>query len=282
MVLQIPNDGEFADVALVVGSLVTKALVDSNRLLLVGARCRDLLHRELGHRTANRRTDDIDLGIAVESLSDYRKIVETFEPSGTTGARVKIDGQIVDIMPFGPIEQPSGTVTLGSRYGSFSVEGFRSVWKEAQTVQLDQTVEVRVPRAAGYAVLKAHAYAERAARFETKDAEDLATVLTWYRTSLAVEQELFGSDFGNAVLEETDFDVTPASAYILGVDMLQSLPPSGQAALRRSWNQCRDDLLIERYSRQSRSVDAAGSVRSLRRAMESAAPGIRSSQAWPI
>lgn len=282
MGLLISNEDEFADVALVVGSLTTKGLIKPDQLLLVGARCRDLLHRELGHKTPIRRTDDIDLGIAVESLSDYNKIVESFESTGTTGARFRVEGLVVDIMPFGPIEQPSGTVTLGSPYGSFSVEGFHSVWETSETVQLGPTVQVRVPRAAGYAVLKAHAYADRAARYETKDAEDIATVLTWYRESEAVQNELFGSKFGNAVLEQTDFDVPAASAYVLGADMLQALPISDQAALRRTWSQCRDDVLIRNYSRRSPSMDAAPSVRSLRNALESEAPGFRESQRWPV
>jgi len=280
--LRISDADEFADVAVVVGDLVARSLVDPDRLLLVGARCRDLLHRELGHTTAIRRTDDIDFGIAVESLSDYRKIVETLESTGTTAARFNVNGLAVDIMPFGRIEDPRGTVTLGSRYGSFSVEGFRSVWENAQAIELDDTATIRVPQVAGYAVLKAHAYAERAARFEIKDAEDLATVLTWYRESQAIEDALFDSEFGYDVLQQTDFDVPAASAYILGIDMLQSLPTTDQGALRGAWNRCRDDLLIQRYSLHSTNLDAANSISSLRRAFESQNPVRRPSKEWPL
>lgn len=202
MASRILNPTEFADVVVLVHDLVARTRVDPDHLLLIGARCRDALHRALGHGTAVRGTDDIDLGIAVESLSDYRKVVETLEPTGTTGARFKVHGLNVDIMPFGPIEDPRGTVTLGSRFGEFSVEGFTSVWTNAQTVQLGDFASIRVPRVAGYAVLKAHAYAERAARFETKDAEDFATILTWYRSSDVIVDEVYNTDFGINVLQE--------------------------------------------------------------------------------
>jgi predicted nucleotidyltransferase len=280
--LRMPDTDEFADVAYVVGELVALELVDPERLLLVGARCRDLLHRQLGNGNPTRRTDDIDIGIAVESLDQYNDIIRTLKPSGRTGARFEIGGLPVDIMPFGSIEDPRGTVTLDSRHPSFSVAGFTSVWASAQTFDLGSGAAIRVPRVAGYAVLKAHAFADRSARYETKDAEDLAIVLTWYRKSNTVGKFVYDSELGNEVLELTDFDPDAASAYLLGIDMLQSLSGLDQDALRSAWRSCQDDLLLRRYQLHSPNLDAALSVSSLRKALESPTCPGESTYEWPL
>lgn len=55
------------DVAAAVHELVTATGIDSREILLVGARCRDVIHAALGRTTPTRSTTDLDLGIAIAS-----------------------------------------------------------------------------------------------------------------------------------------------------------------------------------------------------------------------
>ena len=282
MSLLLPDSNEFADVRAVVAELVAQTHIDPDNLLLIGARCRDLLHRQLGHTTAVRGTDDVDIAVAVDSLADYRAIVGTLKSTGSTEARFMVGDFAVDIMPFGAIENPKGSVSLNTRHDSLSVDAFHSIWKSAPPLALGGTVAIRVPSVAGYAVLKAHAFAERSKRFEYKDAEDIATALAWYAVSEVIIDEVYSSELGLAVLETTDFDLQAATAYLLGVHMHGQLSASEQENLRRAWLESSDDLLTVSYGRHSGTVDARNSVDALRRAIVSKKPPYSTPQCWPL
>lgn len=262
--------------------LVAAANVDPDNLMLVGARCRDLLHLELGGDTPLRGTDDIDVGVSVASLEDYRRITQSFRHTGATAARFNVGEFVVDIMPFGAIEEPSGTVSVGSSRGSFSVEAFQSIWTVAERVPVDTVGSIRVPRASGYAVLKAHALADRSQRYEYKDADDLVAVLAWYRESSVIHDEVYGTTWGVESLERADFDLPAATAQLLGIHMLQALPAADQETLRIAWRRCPDQRLIDRYALLAPSLDARASVESLRSALESDVPRAAHTRSWPL
>lgn len=135
MGLLLHDPAQFSDVSEVVHELVKQTGVDSSRLLLVGARCRDLLHHQFGYQDSLRRTDDIDTGLVATSLHDYRQIVSVLPRIGRTGARFAVGAFAVDIMPFGPIEHPDGTAVFGPQLEKLSVESFQAVWGERTNYQ---------------------------------------------------------------------------------------------------------------------------------------------------
>jgi len=106
--LLLPDSNEFADVRAVVAELVAQTHIDPDNLLLIGARCRDLLHRQLGHTTAVRGTDDVDIAVAVDSLADYRAIVGTLKSTGSTEARFMVGDFAVDIWLIGRVDDVVG------------------------------------------------------------------------------------------------------------------------------------------------------------------------------
>ncbi|MBM7785177.1 hypothetical protein [Tenggerimyces flavus] len=77
-------------------------------IMIVGARCRDILHA-LGHHFATTATHDLDLALALASWDAYRDLVASMQRVGNTGIRYRIAGIEVDLLPFGQVENPKGS-----------------------------------------------------------------------------------------------------------------------------------------------------------------------------
>lgn len=113
--------------------VVTELLARSTQLraddmMIVGARCRDLLQSALGHDFSLRATTDIDLGLAIANWPAYDELTESLPAAGETGIRYRVADGYADLMPFGPVEDPPGTVTPASRKEPMSVWGFAEVF----------------------------------------------------------------------------------------------------------------------------------------------------------
>ncbi len=208
---------------------------DPSSSMLVGAHCRDILHSASGHEFALRGTSDLDLGIAIADWDDYDEIAASFPRTGSTGIRHTIAGIPVDIMPFGAVEHPTGTVTPSPRNAPMDVFAFTEVFAGSLPLALSGDLTCRIPSLEGYAALKLKAWADRSANWDDKDAADIALVLWWYSESAAVMDRLYGSQAGQQTLESLDFDTARASAFVLGSD-IQSLLGSARASeLRSAW-----------------------------------------------
>lgn len=93
-------------------------------IMLVGATCRDLLHAGHGFGGELRRTDDLDIGIAVGGWEQYEQLVSGLDPvsGSSSGIRYLVTGLPVDIMPFGEnVEVPDGVVAPAARRVDMSV-----------------------------------------------------------------------------------------------------------------------------------------------------------------
>ena len=79
----------------------------STDVMVVGAACRDILHRALGHRFPTSATH-LDLALALSSWGAYRSIAAAFPKVGDTGIRFRIADTTVDLLAFGDVEDPEG------------------------------------------------------------------------------------------------------------------------------------------------------------------------------
>src|SRR5215207_7014593 len=86
-----------------------------DRIMLVGAWCRDILHAALGHDFETSATRDVDLALALSGWEPYERLAGAFPEVGDTGVRFEIAGQIVDLLPFGDLEDPQGVVAPPTR-----------------------------------------------------------------------------------------------------------------------------------------------------------------------
>ena len=84
-------------------------------IMLVGACCRDILHSALGHTFPNTATSDLDLALGLSSWQAFESLASAFTPIGHTGIRFRIAEVVVDLLPFGGVEEPPGRVSPPSR-----------------------------------------------------------------------------------------------------------------------------------------------------------------------
>lgn len=226
--------------------------IEAADLMLVGAYARDILHVALGHQHLPlRATDDVDIALALANWRAFDAIDQTFEATRGTGICYSIAGLPTDVLPFGDIERPAGKATPTSRRGeAIDVWGMAEVYEASMAVQLDEVTRIRIPTPAGLGVLKLAAWMDRYPNGEYKDADDLAVVLFWYRTSETVRDRLYDAERDGDILIQHDFDIPLAAAALLARDIADVLGEARTAQLsERVDAELRPNLLVDRLAR---------------------------------
>lgn len=191
--------------------------------VVVGATARDLvLHYGHGARV-QRATRDIDFAIEVATWGTYDALKDRlcergFKPDKPQHRLLGPEDTVVDIIPFGPIEDtqasiawpPGGEVVM-------SVLGFQDAYEAAEWVRVQNEPEIDVPVATppGMALLKLIAWMDRGRDKRQKDALDIAYLLSTYEYIQAVTDALYDED-NNSTLETYGWDMTLAAAHLLG------------------------------------------------------------------
>lgn len=209
--------------------------LDPASVMVVGAWCRDILHRALGHSFQTAATRDLDLAIAMSSWSTFEALADAFPRRGNSGIRFEIAGLNVDVVPFGGVEDPVGTSTPPIPAGTLSVWAMDEVRACSLDLELGGGARVRIPSVAGYAAAKLGAWLDRSTWQETKDAGDLALALYWYAESETVADRLYETDEGQQILIRHDMDVPLAAAELLGADVMSSIGPHRLSELLPRW-----------------------------------------------
>ncbi|WP_433372991.1 hypothetical protein ACQPZX_00945 [Actinoplanes sp. CA-142083] len=223
--------------------LAKSTQLGADEVMLVGAHCRDVLQSAFGHEFSLRVTADIDLGLVVANWAAYDELVTRLPPTGNTGIRFRIAQTSTDLLPFGPVEDPPGTVTPTSRRDPINVWGFAEVFAASLSLELPTAGTIRIPTAAGYAALKLAAWLDRSAYGEYKDASDIATVLYWYSTSPAVETYIYETARGQNLLVEANLDDAVAAARVLGEDIAGIVGAKRLSEITGRWSTSPKDLL---------------------------------------
>ncbi|MDR6174094.1 putative nucleotidyltransferase [Nocardioides zeae] len=227
----VPAD-DLALVDHVCAALVGDSPGRAGHLMIVGAHARDIIHTALGHTSSLRRTDDVDCAIVIDDWKVYDELTAPLQRVGATGIRFDVGGIRTDLMPFGAVEQPAGTVTPAARREPMSVWGFRETFAAAHALALPNAGEVRIPTIAGYSALKLMAWLDRSAHGDYKDAGDLATALLWSLESTDAH-ERFWND--TTAIELSEGDPRPGTARLLGSDVTSLLGPQRATELRERW-----------------------------------------------
>ncbi|MGV8881816.1 MAG: hypothetical protein ACOH19_06655 [Rhodoglobus sp.] len=189
--------------------------------MLIGAEARDILHAGLGHSFTNRATQDVDLAFVVTDWQAYASLVDGLTPIPDTGIAFRVAGMHVDLMAFGPVESPQGTLTPPFRAADpIDVFGMTQVYASAQIATFESGIRIRIPTVAGYVALKLKAWIDRSADYNYKDAPDLGLALFW-----AAESSAFTDRYWDDVELFTTWgaDVGLGGAALLGCDVRQEL-----------------------------------------------------------
>lgn len=236
----------------VVSELIADGRTDPESLMLLGAECRDILHRAYGHKFRLRGTSDLDVAMAVADWDTHEEMVKRFGPTGNTGIRYSIAGVPVDLMPFGSVEDPRGEVTPRTRSGyPFSVFAFQEVFESSLPLVLPSGATIRIPSAIGYSALKVRAWRDRwTASYNTKDGPDIATVVFWYSEDEHVTTRLYETTEGIDILSGVGFDATIAAAKLLGRDTIVLMGEDRAREFIPLWQELDPDALARVFGDQ--------------------------------
>lgn len=229
-------DGFLDPIELVIRQLRREVpAIDPDRIMLVGAWCRDVLHVAGGHDFETSATRDIDLALALSDWDDYELMADAFPRVGHTGVAFRIAGMTVDLLPFGDVEDPRGIVTPASRGEQMSVWAFAEILMGSLMLEVGPELVIRCPTISGYVAAKLAAWLDRSEWGETKDANDLALSVYWYVESGGVEERLYGTSQGQRVFLAEHADLPLAGARLLGEDVAQLVGPERCAELHQRW-----------------------------------------------
>ena len=240
-----PDDLLAPTQAVVKTALAAVPQLSPNDLMIVGARCRDILHGALGHTFVTTATLDLDLALALSSWDAYRSLARAFPKASDSGICYRINGLAVDLLPFGAVEDPDGVVEPPPRRETMSVWAFEEIYAAASQLRLIDDLAIQIPTVAGYAAAKLGAWLDRCEYGQYKDASDLALAIFWYSESPAVQTRLYETPSGQEVLVAEDMDVRLASAHLLGADVATTIGPTRLNELHSRWPGDRDALVRE-------------------------------------
>ncbi|QNE18604.1 hypothetical protein F1D05_12675 [Kribbella qitaiheensis] len=227
--------GQFTLVKQVIEELHLLSNIDPDDIMVVGASCRDILHAAYGHDFPLRGTTDVDVAIALPAWAPFERLTQQLKPTGSTGIRYLVGSIPVDLMPFGGVEDPVGTVMPARRAEDMDVFGFSEVFARALKLPLAEDLQIRIPSAAGYCALKLSAWVNRSVDYEFRDGSDIAAVVYWYLESKAIETRLYETAEGVAILLATSADRLLASAALLGRDLAAEIGPERVRELAVRW-----------------------------------------------
>ena len=158
-------------------------------LYIVGARARDIAMRLMKGDEPKRRTEDLDVAIAIPNWQTFDAICDTlsrnhFVRIGSTqkfcyqGEKGDIDFE-VDVVPFGgvAVDETIGWPPEGNPV--MSVKCFQDVMEHAVSVEVDGKFSVMMAPLAGQFLIKLDAWNDRNS-FTDKDAEDMMFLLKNY------------------------------------------------------------------------------------------------------
>jgi len=156
---------------------------------LCGATALDVMLTGVFGSQPGRATIDVDFAFTVESWDVFDQLKAALVATGEFEASEKIeqrlyslrhDRRIVDLIPFGGVENPKGTVSWPpNNDASLNVAGFEEALSSAVRVSLADDFSAPVASLAGLTILKLLAWADRK-NINNKDAFDILHILGQY------------------------------------------------------------------------------------------------------
>ena len=158
--------------------------------LLTGAMAREILLVQVHGLPPGRATRDVDFGVLVDTWESFEtlkaSLVATGDFASDPGVQHRlhtVPGRIdlkmpVDIVPFGGVETPSGTVSWPPNGDVvMDVRGYEAAYYHAIQVEVRQGLVIPLPTAQGIAVMKILAWKDRGSATQGRDAIDFVEIL---------------------------------------------------------------------------------------------------------
>ena len=214
-------DAQTVDLLFTVSTVAEKLKIG---FFVAGATARDTILEQGYLIQVGRKSQDVDLAVIVENWDVYtqlkRELISTgqFVDDPKAFYRLQFKSILpVDLIPFGTIESPAGSITWPPDYSmKMNVIGFEDAWKYTLIVRIQPTVTVRFASLPGLAILKLIAWSDWRYQVPQKDAADLALLLRKYAE--AGNEDRLYQEYSDLLRQEGS-DLELASAWLLGRDM---------------------------------------------------------------
>lgn len=196
------------------------------KFFVIGATARDII-MELHGEKSGRRTQDIDIAIAVDKWEEFSTIekeiiqLSNFQKDKKQKQRfLYLNDFQLDIVPYGGITTNEDKIFWPPDQSfAMSVLGFEEAEKDLVRVKIDDSVEIDIVSLAGIFLLKIVAWNDRNHK-GNKDADDIGFILSNY---LNIHEERAAMEHYEDVYEMENFSITKAGATLLGIDIAQLL-----------------------------------------------------------
>ena len=195
---------------------------------IVGATARDIILEYVYQAGIKRATDDIDFGVAVENWEQYKKLKSALIATGKFRADSKmeqrlwqgrgIDEMKIDLVPYGGIESPVGTVTFPPTEFEMNTKGFAEAYQNSLKLKINDNVPICIVSLPGLVMLKFVAYDDRPFERQT-DLQDIWYVMKNYLDA-GNEDRLYED---SNLLADENFDFRTVGARLLGRDVTKLL-----------------------------------------------------------
>lgn len=199
------------------------------KFFVIGATARDII-MELHGEKSGRRTQDIDIAIAVDKWEEFETIeneiiqLPDFKKDPKQQQRfLYINDFQLDIVPYGGITSTDDKIFWPPDQSfAMTVLGFEEAEKDLVRVKIDDTLEIDIASLSGVFILKLVAWKDRHHK-GNKDADDMGFILLNY---LNIHEERAAMEHYVEVYEIEDFTTTKAGAALLGIDINNLLTDS--------------------------------------------------------
>jgi predicted nucleotidyltransferase len=195
---------------------------------IIGATARDIIMCQLIDTASQRRTQDLDIAIAIPNWEKFEEVSTTLQAAGLKKSkhqhqRFFLGDYELDIVPYGGVAKEDDNIYWPPEEDiAMSVKGFDTVLQDAITVNIDNELDIRIASLHGLFLLKFNAWLDRHHKTD-KDAEDMRFILENYFDA-NVERE-FPSEKYQDVYVRDDFDRYMVGGIWLAYDLLPLLNP---------------------------------------------------------
>ncbi len=210
--------------------------------IIIGASARDLVMHHCYGAPIQRATKDIDLAVQVSDWGSFESICASLVAEGYKKTSIRhrlldIHGLPLDIIPFGPLEDPGSKISWPPRGEvEMGVMGFQEALENSDMVIVDGAPELKLPVASpqGLALLKLIAWFERDGQTRRKDAADLAYLAANYENIPGMMEQLFEQH--SATLGGYGWDTRLTGAHVLGLEVAKIANSSTMAFFKSALN----------------------------------------------
>ncbi len=200
-------------------------------IMIIGAGARLLLLDWKHNLSTNRTSKDWDFATRVTSWKQYEQLRDALAsgplaPFRRTAAEHRLQhtsGTLIDLLPFGQLEGPEGTIEWPESHAVMSVIGFSDADEHAIPIELRPGVTIRVVTIPALVALKLIAYKDRS---RADDLRDVLFILEYY-SRYELEDRIF--DELSELLANGELEFEQAGAFLLGRDISSQCSLSNQS-----------------------------------------------------